>query len=168
MASGRYTSSRINPGGRSGGPVRYTDIFVTVSTNRKPYSKAEEDALYTELQHLIEDVMFTDVEIVKILPMDDPTAIYEVIMSNLSLETGKKPRGGRVHAHFILNIVHGTNFQLRRANKSFKQWFDNHISWYNGSNGTNCLVILLTSSKVKNYIAKTGKAPPKAIISDFQ
>lgn len=165
----RATSSTLHPGNTGGGgPIRYTDIFVTVSTNRKPYSKAEEDALYQELQHLIEDVMFTDQEIVKILPMDDPTAIYEVIMSNLALETGQKPRGGRVHAHFILNIVHGTRFVLKRANRQFKQWFDSHFSWYNGVNGCNCLVILLTSSKVKNYIAKTGKAPPKAIIGDFQ
>jgi hypothetical protein len=168
MGEVRYTSTTLHPTHQGGkGAVRYTDIFVTVNTNKKPHSEAEESALYDELQHLIEDVMFTDYEIKKILPMDNPNAIYEVIMSNLALETGQKPRGGRVHAHFILNIVHGTNFVLKRANRQFKEWFDNHFSWYHGTNGCNCLVILLTSSKVKNYIAKTGKAPPHQIIQDF-
>lgn len=166
----RATSTRIRPKkikGQSGGAVRYTDIFVTINTNRKPHSQTEEGQIYDELEHLIEDVMFTDMEIKKILPMDNPEAIDEVIMSNLSLETGKKPRGGRVHAHFILNIVHRTHFELRRANRTFKEWFDNHFSWYHGSNGCNAFVTLLKTSKLKNYIAKTGKAPPGQIMDQF-
>jgi hypothetical protein len=168
MATGRATSSTLQPGtAKHKGPIRYTDIFVTVNTNQKPYSKAEESALYEELERLITDVMFTDDEIKKILPMADPDAIEEVIMTNLSLETGQRPRGGRVHAHFILNIAHRTNFELFRANSSFNAWYNAHISWYTGRNGVNCLVILLNSSKVKNYIAKTGRAPPRQIMGDF-
>lgn len=168
----RVTSSVIHPskkrGSRSARPYRYTDIFVTVNTQRKPHSESEENAIYEELENLIENVMFTEVEIKKILPMDDREAIDEVLMSNLSLETGKKPRGGRVHAHFILNIVHRTNFRLAIANQTFKIWFDDHFSWFTGSNGCNVKVILMTSSKIKNYIAKSGKAPPRQIMADFQ
>jgi hypothetical protein len=164
---GRSTSSTINPGTGGGGTVRYTDIFVTVNTNQKPYSQTEENDLYEELERLVTDVMFTDDEIKKILPMDDPEAIDEVIMTNLSLETGQKPRGSRVHAHFILNIVHRTNFVLGRANSSFNAWFNDHISWYTGRNGVNCMVILMNSGKIKNYIAKTGRAPPRQIMGNF-
>lgn len=163
----QYTSKTVRPG--SGGDSRYTDIFVTVNTNRKPKSEAEENMIYDHLEGLINDVMMTEQGLKEILPMANPEAIHEVTMPNLSLETGKKPRGGRVHAHFILNIVHGTLFQLKRANSSFKAWFDSKLMAMDpgGYNGCNAMVILLTTSKLKNYIAKTGKSPPGAIINNF-
>lgn len=161
------TDSKTVKTGKKGGP-RYTDIFVTVNTNRKPYSRAEESSLYDELEGIVRDKLMTEEGLRAGLPMADPNKIMEVTMPMLSLETGKKPRGGRVHAHFILNIVHSTNFILKVANAHMKKWFDKQFSWFTGENGCNVHVRLLGTSKLKNYIAKSGRAPPAHLIDDFQ
>jgi hypothetical protein len=171
MADGRGrvgTKSKIvHPGGDGKGTSRYTDILVTVNTNRKPYSKLEEDFLYDELEKVINDDLMTEEGLKKALPMENPNKIEEVILSTWSIETGRKPRGSRVHAHFIMSIMHSTNFMLRIANTHMRDWFNGQFSWYNGSNSCNVQVKLLTTSKLKNYIAKTGKSPPGIIINDF-
>jgi hypothetical protein len=167
MAGRSGTHSEIvRPGGREGGGggIRYTDILVTINTNRKPYSPEEEGYLYDTLERIIREEMMTEKGLREVLPMDNPDSIQEVIMSNWSIETGKKPRGGRVHAHFILNIAHNGNFLLRYANKRFKVWFDGKFPWFTGQNGCNAQVILLKSSRLKNYIAKTGHNPPAPVL----
>jgi hypothetical protein len=123
--------------------------------------------MYDEVEKVINDDLMSEEGLKAALPMENPEKIEEVVLSTWSIETGRKPRGGRVHAHFIMSIMHSTNFILRIANAHMRDWFNSKFSWYNGSNSCNVQVKLLTTSKLKNYIAKTGKSPPGTIINDF-
>ena len=102
-------------------PVRETNVIITISSQIKPKTDQELNAVAGCLEHSVAD-MLTPEGLAEIITIKEKeyneghrfTSEYIMdINSEYSIEIGERPRGSRVHTHIIVNVSHKT-----------KIWFD--------------------------------------------
>lgn len=113
--------------------AKHSNFFITLNTNRIPANDAEEETL----RRIIADSVrgMSDWKVFKDLlrNMDvldipvPPDKVHDVRIQFVT-EKGKKPKGGRVHAHILIKVTHSTRLRLDLPNLKayFLDYFDAH------------------------------------------
>jgi len=98
---------------------RNSFYFITISTNKKPKTPEEDQAIRDGLESAI-DEQFNDPAVAEIIHFNKPGHFYDdrfiqEIETAARYETGTKGRGGRVHAHLTFKVWHTSNITVSRA-----------------------------------------------------
>lgn len=117
-----YSYSEAQPRQTTRGTVFYSKFLVSLNSNIKPKSLEHQIFLERSMRNLI-DNNFQGRKIlpnIKILDnedadIDEKEHLLEKIDVTFSLEIGKKARGGRLHAHVIVDIRHRTKIHIDAA-----------------------------------------------------
>lgn len=120
----RISTSRSYKGTR--GADRKSDFHITVSSNKKPSSIYDAEAL-KEAMFLAADAVFNSPEslrrIVRFnIPHHDFDSKYiQDISTEIAPEIGTHPKGGRAHVHILLNIRHRSNLTILHSKRVIKE-----------------------------------------------
>lgn len=134
------------------GRLRYTEFFVTINTNHKPKTAAEEFDLKRRLARFV-SIDFNDRDtwrqIVTVRPSFD--VMQTIKVEAAGIEVG--PRTGFVHAHCRLIIEHRGEARLRAAGaqKALQELVTRRV----GLNGSYAQIQLANAS-ILNYVSKTA------------
>lgn len=146
--------------------LRFTDLFVTVNSNRMPRTADEETALLEGWRDLMENDVWTAAGFSELLVFQDG---YEGEVENVDvlepvIEVG--PAKHRVHTHFTLVVEHTGRLSLSRMLTKWYEYIDEK-AYPELSAGVNVQFRLLRSSAVKNYDLKEGDYGDRAVTVDF-
>lgn len=133
---------------------KFTDVSVMINTHIKPKSEGEKELIIKELDRVLTK-FYTKPILNKLILRTADTELVKVTMTGDSVEQGKK--FGQMHIHFNLSIEHNGAVLLKDGEKAintvFKQWWDSQFEW---STGCHAAVVLLDSSRTRNYNIKSG------------
>lgn len=112
---------------------RISNYHITVSTNVKPTTQQQTDALVDALAKSSEQVFGTDQSLAQIVRFNKPghywgdKYIQSVDMRHAP-EVGTKPTGSRVHTHINLKIKHQSNITITHSVPVIKKlYFDTEL-----------------------------------------
>lgn len=145
-----------------GGRRRFTEIFVTVNSNRSPTTEAEEEFLMQRWLELFQQEVWTEAGMRDLLvfhPGHEGDVLAAEVLEPV-IEVG--PRIRRVHTHFTLIIQHSGRLSLGLMSPTWKDWF-NERTVPELSNGVNVQFTLLQSGAVKNYNLKAMEDAPELL-----
>lgn len=101
---------------------RNTNLFITINTNILPRTQDEAEAVGAELHKTVSDMFNVHIEkILKVHPDSPPLGDMDTVDVNFSIERGKKRRGGRIHAHALVKIVHHTKISMADTRLAIKE-----------------------------------------------
>jgi hypothetical protein len=181
-ARGRGANNRGGGGGRGGAVQQYqpiaspliiggsdlppgvdraywTDAFVTLSTLIRPRNRDEARDLQNKLADFIRDLRDNPLDKAIAFPSD---TIWVELQRPWGVEVGARPRGGRVHAHFIFTAQHTGIWNAAEVSAGIAEWLK--IRWpelRRGVSGVYCNLRILPSSYAKNYLEKNRHTPTK-------
>ena len=103
----------------------YSDFLITVNTNFKPApNTGEAEYMFDRLQNTMKDVFENNTEKIIQFPAQDhhgnplpPANYYDNVKSvdvEFVLEIGNRPRGGRIHSHATVKVVHDAYIRMDR------------------------------------------------------
>lgn len=114
-----YSYSEAMPRQTTRGVVFYSKFLVSLNTNIKPMGVDHQIFLERKLRNLIDENFQGPNILANIKILNDPDAdtdtkeqLIEKVNVTFSLEIGKKARGGRLHAHVIVDIRHRTKIHI--------------------------------------------------------
>jgi hypothetical protein len=136
------------------GEFFYSKFLVTLNSNVRPVDEAHENALRYVMRQLI-DENFEGKNILKnIKVLDDKDKekkkenLIKYVNVTFSMEVGKTRRGGRLHAHIIVDMKHQTKVHIK-ANR-----LRDELETYFGQRGHVDIKYFPSSEILINYISK--------------
>jgi hypothetical protein len=139
--------------------TKYSSFHVTVSSNQKPGTNEESHALAGQMRQLVGELYNDEDNLRGLIEFLDgnnyDSGLIDKIDTTFSVELGRDPRGGRIHSHAIMHIVHHSKIRL---NVDFiRQYFiqqmdltDVHIN----------IDVIKTDRKLVDYIGKDSTGEP--------
>jgi hypothetical protein len=96
-----------------------SSFLVTISTNKVPKSAREDRELRSALkesitEYLKKDNLYPSFKFVQ-GRRQDFSQIKKVKVTGIGIEKGSDKRGGRIHAHFHMDVYHNSRIQLDRT-----------------------------------------------------
>lgn len=95
--------------------TKHSGFHITVSTNRKPASNEESHALGARLNKAIA-LSFEHTGLEQFIEFLIPDDTYKRNILKVSvkyaIELGKGVRGGRIHAHIMLKVIHNSRIRI--------------------------------------------------------
>lgn len=147
--------SRISFAEGDGNDIRYTDFHVTLNTNIKPRTQQDSLRLQFELRGAIRETLQDDEYMARLLGLqqdDYDDNVIRINIGQIGTERGEHPKGGRVHAHFVIEVTHRTTIDLTGVHKRWQGVFNEVLG-----HGTYVFIRLLGSSAAKNYALKDSR-----------
>lgn len=128
--------------------LRYTDLAVTINTNRAATSEIEQRQLKQALADFIEFNLIRPAVLERLIAPEGPGQIYMIDVSRAGVEVGGRMR--RIHGHFVMSILHTQRIRLPGMQTRFQNYINRNYPYTNGSN----VDITLLNAREKNYAAK--------------
>jgi ribosomal protein S16 len=150
---------------RSGSTLKHSGFFVTVNTNKKPRTQLELDSITQALREGIADLCSDDgfKQVIYFLIAGHTFEKHIVnIKVEYAIEIGTSPRGGRIHAHLYIQVVHKSKIRLDK--KKIEEILLKYLRKY----GINSLYINIRvigkDKSIKDYIRKQAKNKPLNLV----
>ena len=110
--------------------LRNSNFFITISTNVKPRTAQEGSAIGSLLEQGTDRMFSEDVlpAFFRFLPpfeKDTYQANLKEIDVDKRVEIGSRPRGGRVHSHALMEVVHDSKIHLNYD--AMRQWLRENV-----------------------------------------
>lgn len=139
--------------------TRYSSFHVTVSSNKKPSTNEESYALADNMREQVGSLFNEEENLRGLITFLDGSTYddgkIQKIETTFSIELGRDPRGGRIHSHAVIHIIHHSKIRLNQA--FIRQYFIQHMDV---SDVHIDIEVIKTDRRLLDYIAKDAAAEP--------
>ena len=132
------------------GVLRYTDLFVTINSNRSAFNQEDEQMMLQFWKDFMENEIWTKEALEQLIVFYDAGTVRRVDIMEPVVESG--PRQHRIHSHFIMSIRHTGKVALGNMLRRWRLYINARVHGF--SRGVNVQFQLLSSSRSKNYNLK--------------